>query len=234
MTYDFKQGEIILIDKGLDWTSFDIVKKVRNMITRYVIEKEGKKEKIKVGHAGTLDPLATGLMILCTGKNTKRIEEFQDGKKEYIADLTFGGTTPSYDKETEINETFEYEHITKEKIEEQIKSFIGEVVQIPPIFSAKKIDGQRAYKKAHKGEEVKMRSTIVCIDSIEILDFSLPNVKLKIVCGKGTYIRSIAHDLGKKLNSGAYLSGLRRTVVGDFKVEEAHTIEEIQKILTIE
>jgi tRNA pseudouridine55 synthase len=218
--YDFVSGEVLLFDKGLNWTSFDLVQKVRNSLCRAMSIK-----KLKVGHAGTLDPLASGLMILCTGKSTKKIESIQGGIKEYIAELKFGATTPSFDLESDENETFAYSQITKENLAESLSSFCGEIEQVPPVFSAVKVDGKRAYELARKGEEPKLRAKKIVIESIEIVSFNLPEVVLRVVCGKGTYIRALARDIGVSLNSGAYLTGLRRTRIGDYQVGDALSIE---------
>ncbi len=196
-----------------------------------MIKRKINIKKIKVGHAGTLDPLATGLMIICTGKKTKQIEKLQAINKEYIADIFIGATTPSYDLETEINNKFDTNHITDKLVEKIVNSFIGKQQQIPPSYSAKRINGERAYKKAHKGIKVEMKSIDIEIFDIEILDINLPNLKIKINCSKGTYIRSIANDIGKKLNSGAYLSGLLRTKIGNFDIKDAIEIEYFKKQL---
>ncbi|WP_291725226.1 tRNA pseudouridine(55) synthase TruB [Bernardetia sp.] len=221
----FSQGKVILIDKPLTWSSFDVVNKIR-----YAIKKYEQKKKVKVGHAGTLDPLATGLLILCSGKMTKQIEQFQGQEKEYIAQITFGFTTPSYDLETELENEKDTSEITLEKIKDALKHFEGEIDQVPPIFSAVQVDGKRAYKSARKGEEIELKSRKVTISELEILESDLSEQKaiisLRVVCSKGTYIRSLAHDLGKQLETGAHLSGLRRTRIGDFKIEDAQTIEE--------
>lgn len=221
-----RPGEVLLFDKPYGWTSFQLVKKVR-WIT---------KEK-KVGHAGTLDPLASGLLILCTGKKTKQIAAIQSDIKTYEAELTFGGTTASYDLETEVNHTFPWEHITQEAMEKVIKEqFLGEVMQTPPLFSAIKVDGKRAYQLARKGDTRELEPRKIFIESIEVLSFALPVVKLKVVCGKGTYIRTLANDLGKALESGAYLSGLRRTAIGNYLISEAWNIgafEEARKRIEV-
>lgn len=221
----FSQGKIILIDKPLTWTSFDVVNKIR-----YAIKKHEQKKKVKVGHAGTLDPLATGLLILCSGKMTKQIEDFQGQEKEYIAQITFGFTTASYDLETELENQKDVSNLTLEKIETALKGFQGEIDQIPPIFSAIQIEGKRAYQSAREGEEVLLKSRKVTISELEIIESTLfeneASISLRIVCSKGTYIRSLAHDLGQKLETGAHLSGLRRTKIGDFKIEDAQTIEQ--------
>lgn len=219
-SFDFKNGEVLIFDKPLEWTSFNVVGKIRYKVCRYL----GIK-KLKVGHAGTLDPMATGLMVLCTGKATKKIEQLQGTEKEYIADLKLGATTPSFDIETEEDAQFPTEHIDLKSIEETLLQFIGEIDQIPPIFSAVKVNGRRAYDMARKGEEVELRSKKITIKEIEVLDFKEQHLKLRVVCGKGTYIRSLARDIGSALNSGAYLTSLRRTRVGEFSVDKAYTIE---------
>lgn len=222
MNSDFVQGEVILIDKPYKWTTFDVVNKVRYLITKFI----GKK--IKVGHAGTLDPLATGLVIVCTGKKTKEITKYQDIDKEYIATIKIGETTPSYDLETEVNNKFETAHINLNLIKEAIKSFEGEQYQTAPQFSAKKIDGKRAYLKARKGIEVEIKPSLINISNIEILDYSFPNLKLKINCSKGTYIRAIARDLGERLNSGAHLIQLERTKIGEYTLASAISVENFE------
>lgn len=219
-SFDFKNGEVLIFDKPLEWTSFNVVGKIRYKVCRYL----GIK-KLKVGHAGTLDPMATGLMVLCTGKATKKIEQLQGTEKEYIADLKLGATTPSFDIETEEDAQFPTEHIDLKSIEETLLQFIGEIDQIPPIFSAVKVNGRRAYDMARKGEEVELRSKKITIKEIEVLDFKEQHLKLRVVCGKGTYIRSLARDIGSALHSGAYLTSLRRTRVGEFSVDKAYTIE---------
>lgn len=222
--FDFENGELILVDKPLTWTSFDVVGKIRNA-TRI--------KKIKVGHAGTLDPLATGLLIVCTGKLTKKVDEFLAEEKEYTGTITLGASTPSYDLETEINHTYPTEHITSEMIYEAAKSFEGEIEQVSPLYSALKIEGERAYHKARRGEEIKMKARKVTIGAFEITKIEMPFIHFRIVCSKGTYIRSIAHDIGKLLQSGSHLSSLRRTRSGNFKIEDAWNLEElIQKIKT--
>ncbi len=218
--YDFIKGEIMLFDKDRTWTSFDLVRRVRNTLCKQM----GIK-KLKVGHAGTLDPLATGLMILCTGKATKKIEQLQIGEKEYIATLKMGATTPSFDMETEEDDTFDTSHVTEKLITEKIELFLGTIDQVPPVFSAVKVDGKRAYEYARKGEEVKMRVKQVHIRTIELLEYNLPYLKLKIVCGKGTYVRSLARDLGEALDCGAYLTELKRTKIGKYSIENAITIK---------
>lgn len=223
---DFKEGEIIYIDKPLKWTSFAVVNKLRYHISR----KMGIK-KIKVGHAGTLDPLATGVMIICTGKATKRIEEFQYHTKEYIATLQLGATTPSFDLEKEIDATYPTEHITREMVEEVLKKFIGTIEQVPPVFSACKVDGKRAYDLARKGNEVELKAKTLVIDDIELLECNLPEIKIRVVCSKGTYIRALARDIGQALDSGAHLTGLIRTRVGDVKLEDCMKIEDFEQWL---
>lgn len=212
---NFKEGEILYFDKPLKWTSFAVVNKIRYHICR----KLGVK-KIKVGHAGTLDPLATGVMIICTGKATKRIEELQYHTKEYIATLQLGATTPSFDLEKEIDATYPTEHITRELVEEALKRFTGSIEQIPPVFSACKVDGKRAYDLARKGEEVELKPKTLVIDEIELLECNLPEIKIRVVCSKGTYIRALARDIGEALNSGAHLTGLIRTRVGEVTLED--------------
>lgn len=218
-TYDFLGGEVLLFDKDLDWTSFDLVQRVRNTLC-----KKMEIKKMKVGHAGTLDPLATGLMILCTGKATKRIESFQQQEKEYLATLKLGATTPSFDMETEEDSTSDYSFVTKELFENTLNKFIGEVNQVPPIFSAVKVKGKRAFEYARNGEELKLQAKKIVIKQIETEKFELPEIKIRVVCSKGTYIRSLARDIGKELNCGAYLTNLRRTKIGSFNVEDALTV----------
>lgn len=217
---NFKEGEIIYIDKPLKWTSFAVVNKVRYHICR----KLGVK-KIKVGHAGTLDPLATGVMIICTGKATKRIEEFQYHTKEYIATLQLGATTPSFDLEKEIDATYPTDHITRALVEETLQRFVGTIEQIPPVFSACKVDGKRAYDLARKGEEVELKPKTLVIDEIELLECDLPQIKIRVVCSKGTYIRALARDIGQALQSGAHLTALVRTRVGEVKLEHCLQVE---------
>lgn len=223
---DFKQGQILLFDKPLEWTSFQLVNKVR-----WLIRKSCGIKKIKVGHAGTLDPLATGLLIICTGKFTKRIPELQGQIKEYTGTFTIGATTPSYDLETEIDQNYPTEHISEEKLKKATEEFQGEIQQIPPVFSALKKDGKRLYEYARKGEEIEVKSRSVEIDKFEVDPSGFPEVDFKVVCSKGTYIRSLAHDYGQALGSGAHLSALRRTGIGEFQVENAFDIESFQKLL---
>lgn len=213
---DYKEGQVLLIDKPLNWTSFQVVNKLR-----WHIRKEFGIKKIKVGHAGTLDPLATGLLILCTGKFTKKIDEYQGQIKEYTGELTLGETTPSYDLETEVNETFPIEHITEELIYSTTKQFTGEIDQKPPIFSAIRKEGRRLYEIAREGGTTEIKSRRITIESFEITNINFPKIEFRVVCSKGTYIRSLAYDFGKALNSGAHLSALRRTKIGDFSVDNA-------------
>ena len=217
---NFKEGEVLYFDKPLTWTSFAVVNKIRYHLCR----KMGVK-KLKVGHAGTLDPLATGVMILCTGKATKRIEELQAHTKEYVATLMLGATTPSYDLEKEIDATYPTEHITRKLVEEVLKKFIGSIEQVPPAFSACMVDGKRAYDLARKGEEVNLKAKTLVIDEIELLECELPVIKIRVVCSKGTYIRALARDIGQALDSGAHLIGLIRTRVGEVKLEHCMQVE---------
>lgn len=229
MQTDFKAGQILVFDKPLHWTSFQLVGKVRWLLCRAIGEK-----KLKVGHAGTLDPLATGVMVVCTGKSTKRIEELQKGEKEYIATLQLGATTPSYDLEHEVDETFPTDHINAALIEEVLATFRGDIEQVPPAFSACKIDGKRAYDLARKGKEVELKAKPITIHELEILDFNpaTMSLQLRVRCSKGTYIRSLARDIGQALHSGAHLTALRRTKVGDFNVDNAFPdIEAFEKWL---
>lgn len=223
---NFKEGEVLYFDKPLRWTSFAVVNKIRYHISR----KLGVK-KIKVGHAGTLDPLATGVMIICTGKATKRIEEFQYHTKEYIATLQLGATTPSYDLEKEIDATYPTEHITLEMVEEVLQQFKGTIEQIPPAFSACKVDGKRAYDLARKGDEVELKPKTLVIDEIELLECNLPEIKIRVVCSKGTYIRALARDIGEALQSGAHLTGLIRTRVGEVRLEDCMQVEDFPEWL---
>ncbi|MCX6236556.1 MAG: tRNA pseudouridine(55) synthase TruB [Bacteroidia bacterium] len=222
--YDFQKGEILVFDKPLDWTSFDLVHKVR-----YIICKNLKIKKLKVGHAGTLDPKATGILILCTGKATSKIETLQADEKEYVATLKLGATTPSYDLESAEDRQFDTSHISKDVLVEVLKQFIGIIAQVPPEYSAIKIDGKRAYEYARKGIAIEIMPKILEVKEIEVLSFSLPEVKLRIVCGKGTYIRALARDIGEALQSGAYLTGLRRTRVGDYDLNQAINLVDFLK-----
>ena len=225
----FKNGQVLLVDKPLEWTSFQVVNKLR-----WQIKQRFKLKKIKVGHAGTLDPLATGLLILCTGNETKNIDSYQAQIKEYTGIFTIGATTPSYDLETTIDKTFEISHITPNLIEETTKQFIGTIQQKPPIFSAIKHDGKRLYDLARKGETAEIKSREITIFEFEITKIEMPNLHFRAVCSKGTYIRSLAFDFGKALNSGAYLSALRRTKIGEFSVDNAFSVESFIKKLSVE
>jgi tRNA pseudouridine55 synthase len=224
------EGQILLIDKPLNWSSFQAVNKLKYILKR----KYDLPKKFKIGHAGTLDPLATGLLIVCTGKFTKKITEIQGQAKEYTGTFTIGATTPSYDMETEINETFPTEHITEALIQETTKQFIGEIDQKPPVFSAIKKDGIRLYEHARAGEEVEISSRKITIHEFEITRIALPEVDFRVKCSKGTYIRSLAFDFGKALQSGGYLSALRRTKIGDYSVENGISPEKFEKIITLE
>jgi len=223
---DFISGVMLLIDKPVDWSSFDIVKKIRNLICK----KLGIK-KLKVGHAGTLDPLATGLMIVCTGKATKDIEGYQGLDKEYLSTLHLGASTPSCDLETEIDQKYPTEHIDHEMIKQVLEGFKGESLQVPPIFSAKRIQGKRAYDLARKGEEPAMRRQLININELELLGFEVPELTLRVTCSKGTYIRALARDIGEKLSSGAYLADLRRTKIGDYSVNDAMIPKKFEELL---
>ncbi|MAW96804.1 MULTISPECIES: tRNA pseudouridine(55) synthase TruB [unclassified Leeuwenhoekiella] len=223
---DFKEGQVLLFDKPLNWTSFQLVNKVR-----WLIRKTYNIKKIKVGHAGTLDPLATGLMIICTGKFTKRIEEFMGQEKEYTGTIVVGATTPSYDLETEIDATFPTDHLSEEAIHKATAQFTGSIMQQPPIFSALKKDGKRLYEFAREGKNVDIPSREVQVSAFEITRIALPEVDFRISCSKGTYIRSLAHDFGKALNSGGHLSALRRTKIGDFQVKNATDLEAFEAAL---
>ncbi len=222
---DFIQGEVIPFYKPFEWTSFGVVAKVRNMLT------ERLGTKIKIGHAGTLDPCATGVIILLTGKATKRVEEFQIHTKEYIAKLKLGATTVSYDREHPENATFPTAHITRELVEETLKKFVGTIEQVPPEYSACKINGEHAYKLIRKGKEVKLKPKTLVIDEIELLDYTKPEIQIRVVCSKGTYIRALARDIGEALGSGAYLTELQRTRIGDISIADCHTFEEFPQWL---
>lgn len=216
----FKNGQVLLIDKPLNWTSFQVVNKLR-----WEIKQRFNIKKIKVGHAGTLDPLASGLLIICTGKQTKEIHTYQGQIKEYTGKFTIGSTTPSYDLETDVDKTYPIEHITEELLLETTKQFVGEIQQKPPIFSAIKKDGKRLYELARKGESTEIKSRTVSISEFEITKINLPEVEFRVVCSKGTYIRSLAYDFGLALNSGAHLSSLRRTKIGDFSVDNGLSVD---------
>lgn len=218
--YDFQAGATLLVNKPKDWTSFDVVNKIR-----YKLKHKLGVKKIKVGHAGTLDPMATGLLIICTGKFTKKLTEFQGLSKEYSGTIRLGATTPSYDAETEIDETFQTDHITPDLLEEARQQFLGDFDQIPPMFSAIKVDGQPLYKKARKGIKIEIKSRPVTIFNFDFTKIDLPDIDFIATCSKGTYIRSLAHDLGKALRSGGYLTALKRTKVGDFSLEDAWELD---------
>lgn len=221
---DFLEGEVIAIDKPYEWTSFGLVAKVRWLLTQHL------GRKIKVGHAGTLDPLATGVVLLCTGKATKRIDELQAQTKEYTATLRLGATTPSFDLEHDIDATYPTAHITEEAVREALCRFKGSIEQVPPAFSACKIEGKRAYKMARKGQDVVLSPKFIRIDEIELTGCRLPDeIDIRVVCGKGTYIRALARDIGLALGSGAHLTALRRTRVGDYRVEDCMTLDEATK-----
>ncbi|MEC4112826.1 tRNA pseudouridine(55) synthase TruB [Myroides pelagicus] len=222
----FQNGQILLIDKPLHWSSFQAVNKIK-----WLLKKNFGLKKIKVGHAGTLDPLASGLLIICTGKSTKQISELQGQIKEYTGTITLGGTTPSYDLETEIDQTFPTDHITETILDNARLSFIGTTEQRPPIFSALKKDGKRLYEHARKGEEVEIATRPITIEEFELTHIALPNVDFRVICSKGTYIRSLAYDFGQKVNSGAHLSALRRTKIGDFDVANAVTPDAFEEQL---
>lgn len=224
---DFQDGQVLLIDKPLNWTSFQAVNKLK-----WALKSKLGLKKIKIGHAGTLDPLASGLLLVCTGKFTKRITELQGQAKEYTGTITVGATTPSYDLETEINETFPIEHITDELIHETVKQFLGEIDQRPPIFSALKKDGIRLYEHARAGEEVEIPTRKTTIHEFEITRIALPEIDFRVICSKGTYIRSLAFDFGKALHSGGHLTVLRRTKIGDYDVENGYGLEAFVDSLT--
>ena len=225
---DFKSGTILSFDKPLEWTSFGLVNKVRYLLCRHIGEK-----KLKVGHAGTLDPLATGVLIICTGKATKQIDTLQAKTKEYVATLQLGATTPSFDLETEVDATYPTAHITEEKVKEALTRFIGRIEQVPPSYSACKVDGKRAYDLARQGKDVELKAKVLVIDEIELLDFNPTAMQatIRVVCSKGTYIRALARDIGLALESGAHLTALRRTRIGDYRVEDCHTLDTFQQWL---
>ena len=223
---DFVTGEVVYFNKPLDWTSFDLVNKFR-----YLLSRKLQIKKIKVGHAGTLDPKATGVMIVCTGRATKRLEEFQGQTKEYVATLKLGATTPSFDLEKEIDATYPTEHITREMVEQVLSRFTGSIEQVPPAFSACNVDGKRAYKLARKGKEVTLKAKELVIDALELMDYRLPVITLRVVCSKGTYIRALARDIGQALGSGAHLIALERTRVGDVTLDQCITTDDIEAFL---
>lgn len=223
---DFISGEVLYINKPLNWTSFDLVRKLRNKLCRRL----GVK-KLKVGHAGTLDPLATGVMIICTGKKTKLIETFQYQTKEYIATVKLGETTPSFDLETEVDATYPTEHITEELVNQALVQFIGEIQQIPPTYSACKVEGKRAYEFAREGQDIELKPKLLAIDEIELLDYTMPEIKIRVVCSKGTYIRALARDIGLALGSGGYLTALERTRIGDITLDQCVAGEQIEDVI---
>lgn len=226
MAFDFVQGEVLLIDKPLNWTSFDVVNYLRSLIRKVY-----DLDKLKVGHAGTLDPLATGLLIICTGKKTKEIDAYQGMDKVYVGSMKMGATTPSFDNETEPDRFFDIGPLTEEDLFQAEKKFIGEIEQVPPIYSAVKVKGKRAFDYARKDKEVKLKSRRVTINDFKLLNVHLPDIDFAVDCSKGTYIRSLVNDFGKALNNGAYLTALRRTQIGSFKVSNAYTIESIKKLI---
>ena len=221
---DFLEGQVLLFNKPLGWSSFDVVKKVRG-----IIKSVKNIRKIKVGHAGTLDPLADGLLIICTGKFTKRIDEIQGQKKVYTGEITLGATTPSYDKETEVDQTFDVSKITDKIIHKTSKKFEGKIMQKPPIFSALKREGKRLYQHAREGTKVEIQAREVEIESFKIISIEIPKITFEIICSKGTYIRSLAHDFGKELNNGAHLASLRREMIGDFSFSDAISIDSFKE-----
>ncbi|MDL2282381.1 tRNA pseudouridine(55) synthase TruB [Parabacteroides sp. OttesenSCG-928-G06] len=223
---DFITGEVIFMNKPYGWTSFDLVNRFR-----YKLSRKLNVKKIKVGHAGTLDPLATGVMILCTGRATKRIDEFQYQTKEYVAKVRLGATTPSFDLETEVDAEYPTQHITCEMVEQTLQSFVGTIQQIPPVFSACKVDGKRAYELARKGREVELKAKTLVIDEIELLSCTLPEITIRIVCSKGTYIRALARDIGEALQSGAHLVGLERTRIGEVTLDRCMSVDDIDTYL---
>ena len=223
---NFVEGEVLYVAKPLTWTSFNLVSKIR-----WKLQKILKMKKLKVGHAGTLDPLATGVMIICTGKSTKLIESFQYQTKEYIATLELGATTPSFDLELPVDGTYPTEHITRQLVDEVIPRFLGEIWQVPPAYSAVKVDGKRAYDYARDGQEVELKPKLLVIDEIEVLDFTLPMLKIRVVCSKGTYIRALARDIGLALGSGAHLIALERTRIGEVRLEDCWQIDDLVEFL---
>jgi tRNA pseudouridine55 synthase len=225
---DFQEGEILYFDKPLHWTSFDLVNKIRYEISRFL-----KIKKIKVGHAGTLDPLATGVMIVCTGKATKKIEKLQYLTKEYIATVRLGATTPSFDSETEIDAVYDTNHITKEAVEAVLNRFTGNIEQIPPAYSAVKVQGDKAYDLARKGIAVELKPKLLVIDEIELLSFRRDEIEIRIVCSKGTYIRALARDIGVALDSGAHLIRLQRTRIGDITLDKCLKIDDLKTMINL-
>lgn len=223
---DFVSGEIIYLNKPLNWTSFDLVRKLRAKLCH----KLGLK-KLKVGHAGTLDPLATGVLIVCTGKKTKLIETFQYQVKEYVATVKLGATTPSFDLETEVDATYPTDHLTREKIETVLQTFVGRIEQVPPAFSACKVNGKRAYDLAREGVEVELKPKVLVIDEIELIECSLPIIKIRVVCSKGTYIRALARDIGQALDSGGHLTALERTQIGEIKISDCMSVDDLDAFI---
>lgn len=222
---DFPEGYVAVIDKPYEWTSTDVVRKIK-----FQLRKCGYP-KIKIGHAGTLDPLATGILLVCIGRATKQVEALQAEQKEYVAELQLGATTPSGDMEHEVDQTYPTEHITRERVEEALKALCGEREQLPPLYSAKKVQGVRAYEFARAGEEVELKKALINIYDMELLEYDLPRIKIRVECSKGTYIRSLAFEIGEKLESGAYLSSLRRTRSGGYTVEKSHTLDDFMEKL---
>ena len=223
---NFIDGEILYVDKPLGWTSFDVVKRVRGALTRRMHVK-----KLKVGHAGTLDPLATGVMLVCTGKATKQIDTLQAGVKEYIATIALGATTPSFDLETEIDATYPTDHITEDGVRRALDGFIGTIQQVPPAYSACKVDGKRAYDLARKGHDVDLKPKTLVIDEIELMDYSQQAIVVRVVCSKGTYIRALARDIGQALGTGAHLTALRRTRVGDVEIDRCLSVDQVAELI---
>lgn len=223
---NFIDGEILYIDKPYGWTSFDAVKRVRGALLKRM-----KLKKLKVGHAGTLDPLATGVMMVCTGRATKMIEQLQARTKEYEAVIALGATTPSFDLETEIDATYPTGHITRQLVEETLKKFIGAIEQVPPAFSACKVNGERAYKIARRGDDVEIKAKLLVIDDIELLDYSPESISIRVICSKGTYIRALARDIGEALGSGGHLTALRRTRIGDISIDKCLSVDDTVKLI---
>lgn len=223
---NFIDGEILYIDKPYGWTSFDAVKRVRGALLKRM-----KLKKLKVGHAGTLDPLATGVMMVCTGRATKLIEQLQAHTKEYVAEIALGATTPSFDLETEVDATYPTAHITRELVEATLTRFIGKIEQVPPAFSACKVNGERAYKIARRGDDVEIKPKVLVIDEIELLSYAPDSITIRVVCSKGTYIRALARDIGAALDSGGHLTVLRRTRIGDISVDQCLSVDDTVKLI---
>ena len=222
---EFPEGYVAVIDKPYEWTSADVVRKIK-----FQLRKCGYP-KIKIGHAGTLDPLATGILLVCIGRATKQVEALQAEEKEYVAELMLGATTPSGDMEHEVDNTYPTEHITREMVEEALKSLTGEREQLPPLYSAKKVQGVRAYEFARAGEEIELKKALINIYELELVEYDMPRIKIRVRCSKGTYIRSLAFEIGEALNSGAYLTSLRRTRSGGFTIEKSHTLDDFMEKL---